>query len=166
MRAKHKAILAATFAVSLAGCGESSERSLSTGDATPTAATPAKEAPKPATGKTIQSGSTQFGKILQDGRGRTIYLFTKEQSDRSQCFGDCAKAWPPVYSKGAPQASAGVRQAKLGTTRHGNKSQVTYNGHPLYYYVDEDEPGEVLCQGVSEFGGIWYVIDRRGDAIT
>ncbi len=54
-----------------------------------------------------------------------------------------------------------------GTTkRRGGKLQVTYNGHPLYYYVDEDEPNEVLCQAVEEFGGIWYVVDRKGNAVT
>lgn len=119
------------------------------------------------TGATVKVGATRFGKILQDGRGRTLYLFTKEKTRKSECYGKCADAWPPLYTKGKPKAGKGASAGKLGVTkrRHG-KLQVTYNGHPLYYYVGEDEPDEVLCQGVDEFGGVWYVVNRGGDAIT
>ena len=120
-----------------------------------------------ASGKKLKIGSTEFGKILQDSRGRTLYLFTKESGKKSECYGDCARAWPPLITKGKPRAGNGVKQSLLGTTkRRDGKTQVTYNGHPLYYYVDEDEPNEVLCQAVPEFGGIWYVVDSRGRAIT
>jgi predicted lipoprotein with Yx(FWY)xxD motif len=118
-------------------------------------------------GATVKVGKTSYGKILQDKRGRTLYLFTKEKSSKSECYGDCARAWPPLITKGKPKAGSGAIASKLGTTkRRGGKQQVTYNGHPLYYYVDEDEPNEVLCQAVEEFGGIWYVVDRKGNAVT
>jgi predicted lipoprotein with Yx(FWY)xxD motif len=124
------------------------------------------EAKMSATGKVVQVGSTNFGKILQDRRGRTLYLFTKEKGKTSKCYGDCARAWPPMITKGEPRARKGAIQSKLGTTkRRDGKLQVTYNGHPLYYYVDEDEPDEVLCQAVDEFGGIWYIVNRKGNAI-
>ncbi len=130
------------------------------------AAMKADEAMK-ADGKKIKLGSVSpFGKILQDSKGRTIYLFTKESSEKSECYGECADAWPPVLTKGDPVAGGGVDAKKLGTTkRKGGGTQVTYNGHPLYYYVDEPA-NQVLCQAVNEFGGIWYVIDKSGDAIT
>lgn len=125
-----------------------------------------KEAAASATGKVVQLGKTQFGRILQDKRGRTLYLFTKEKGSKSKCYGDCARAWPPLITKGEPRARDGAKQSKLGTTtRKDGKLQVTYNGHPLYFYVDEDEPDEVLCQAVDEFGGIWYVVDKNGNAI-
>ena len=120
-----------------------------------------------ATGAIVKIGKTSYGSILQDKRGRTLYLFTKEQGSKSKCYGDCARAWPPLITKGTPQAGKGAKASKLGTTKRKNgKLQVTYNGHPLYFYVDEDEPNEVLCQAVSEFGGIWYVVNKNGDAIT
>lgn len=120
-----------------------------------------------ASGRVVQVGSTSYGKILQDSRGRTLYLFTKEKGKKSRCYGDCAKAWPPLLTKGEPRARKGAKQSLLGTTkRKGGTTQVTYNGHPLYFYVDEDEPNEVLCQAVPEFGGIWYVVNKNGKAIT
>jgi predicted lipoprotein with Yx(FWY)xxD motif len=73
-------------------------------------------------------------------------------------------AWPPFYTDGAPKAGAGVAANLLGTTDHEGKQLVTYNGHPLYYYVEEG-PNEVLCQGVDEFGGLWQVVSPSGSPI-
>ncbi|MBJ7354782.1 MAG: hypothetical protein JHC98_08160 [Thermoleophilaceae bacterium] len=117
-------------------------------------------------GKRIKTGKTRFGTILQDSRGRSLYLFTKERGSTSKCYGECAKEWPPVLTSNDPVATGGAKQSELGTTRRrGGKTQVTYNGHPLYYFVAEDEANEVLCQNVYEFGGKWYVVDRNGNAI-
>lgn len=117
-------------------------------------------------GKRVRVGKTRFGRILQDSRGRTLYLFTRDKRKKSRCYGDCARAWPPLITEGKPVAIRGAKQSELGTVRRGGgKRQVTYNGHPLYYYVDEDEPNEVLCQAVTEYGGVWYVVDRNGNAI-
>lgn len=116
-------------------------------------------------GKRVQTGKSRFGTILQDSKGRTLYLFTKEKSSKSRCYGECARAWPPLMTSARPVAIKGAKQGELGTTKRRNgKSQVTYNGHPLYYYVD-DAPKEVRCQAVDEFGGIWYVVDRNGNAV-
>jgi predicted lipoprotein with Yx(FWY)xxD motif len=118
-------------------------------------------------GKRVKTGKTQFGTILQDSRGRSLYLFTKERSRYSKCYGECAKEWPPLLTSNDPVATGGAKQSELGTTRRrSGKLQVTYNGHPLYYFVAEDEANEVLCQNVFEFGGKWYVVDKNGDAIT
>lgn len=164
----------AIAALALAGCGESTDDSASATVAPtpevksePTAMASEKKQASAAGGKRVQTGSTRYGKILQDSRGRTLYLFTKEKGKTSRCYGDCAVAWPPMLTRGKPVAIKGAKQSELGTTkRKGGKTQVTYNGHPLYYYVDEDEPGEVLCQAVYEFGGYWYVVNRNGKAIT
>ncbi|MGH2961272.1 MAG: COG4315 family predicted lipoprotein [Solirubrobacterales bacterium] len=115
-------------------------------------------------GSLVDVGDSEFGQILTDSDGRTLYAFDKETTDRSECFGACAEAWPPFYTEGTPRAGNGVDQKLLGTTEHEGKELVTYNGQPLYYYVD-DGPNEVLCQGVDEFGGLWLVVDPGGDAI-
>ena len=112
-------------------------------------------------GSEVVVGDSEYGRVLTDSEGRTLYLFDRETTDRSECFGACAEAWPPFYTDGDPQAGKGVNQELLGTTEHDGKQLVTYNGHPLYYYVN-DGPNEVLCQGVDEFGGVWLVVDPEG----
>ena len=118
-------------------------------------------------GKTVKVMNSRFGRILVDGRGHTLYLFTRDRGrNRSRCYGGCADAWPPLYTRGKPRAGDWCEAGRLGTTRRRNgRVQVTYNGHPLYYYVDEDEPGEILCQNVEEFGGLWLVVSPAGSAI-
>jgi len=135
-------------------------------EAAEAAATPAPEPePEPARrrrGARIKAVDSQFGTILGDRRGQAVYLFDAEQTSRSECYGDCARAWPPVLTKGRPVAGKGVRRRLLGTTRRrGGRRQVTYDGRPLYYYVD-DAPGRVLCHNVLEFGGLWLVVQPDG----
>lgn len=100
--------------------------------------------------------------MLFDRSGQAIYLFDKEATGTPQCYGACARAWPPVLTTGPPQGSGRVRDQLLGTTRRKNGSrQVTYAGHPLYFYAHEGK-NEVLCHNVSEFGGLWLVVTARG----
>ena len=113
-------------------------------------------------GITVKIVSSPYGRIVADGRGQAFYLFDKEHGRTSRCYGDCAKAWPPVLTKGRPVAGKGVRAGLLGTTRRRDGSrQLTYGGRPMYYYV-ADSPGRVLCQDVIEFGGRWLVIVPSG----
>ncbi len=101
--------------------------------------------------------------MLFDGAGQAIYIWQRETSAKPRCYGDCARAWPPVLTEGAPVAAGRVVQGKLGTTkRSGGAIQVTYNGHPLYYYAHE-RPGEVRCHNVRTHGGLWWVIKPNGD---
>jgi len=117
-------------------------------------------------GKVVKAVGSQFGRVVADGRGEAFYLFDKENSKRSQCYGACARAWPPVITKGKPRAGKGVKAKLLGTTKRKNgKLQVTYKNHPLYYYVD-DSPGTILCQNVDEFGGLWLVVRPNGNPVT
>lgn len=116
-----------------------------------------------ATGTEIVSAQSQYGPILFDSKQRAIYLFDKELSGASECYGACAEAWPPVLTDGDPRVGAGVDAKLLGTTKRDDGStQVTYAGHPLYHYID-DPRGEVLCQNVEEFGGTWLVVEPGGD---
>ena len=161
------AIVATFILLGLAGCGGDDDSSRE--DADMSAATTATKPSKPDNagdpgGLVVALTDSEYGQILVDGDGRTLYAFDKETTDRSECFGACAEAWPPSYSEGGPRAGRGVEQDLLGTTDHEGKQLVTYNGHPLYYYIDEG-PNEVLCQGVDEFGGLWLVVDPSGDPI-
>jgi predicted lipoprotein with Yx(FWY)xxD motif len=117
-------------------------------------------------GKFVKAVGSDYGRVVADGRGEAFYLFDKEGSKRSRCYGACARAWPPVITKGKPRAGKGVKQRLLGVTRRKNgKLQVTYRNHPLYYYVD-DSPGTILCQNVDEFGGLWLVVRPNGNPVT
>jgi predicted lipoprotein with Yx(FWY)xxD motif len=74
--------------------------------------------------------------------------------------------WPPLFTSGTPAAGTGAEANLLGRTRRRDgSSQVTYRGHPLYYYIGDRQPGQVLCQAAEEFGGLWYVVTRRGNAV-
>jgi predicted lipoprotein with Yx(FWY)xxD motif len=150
--------------IALAGCG-AEETSTAPAKPPPVKAA-AQNRPKPKPGTRIALMKSDYGTILAGPKRRAIYLFTREGGAKPRCYGECAKAWPPVLSKGKPKAAAGVDGAELGTTKRSDgKRQVTYNGHPLYYWYG-DPPGKVLCQDVEEFGGHWYVVDPAGDAIT
>ena len=97
--------------------------------------------------------------------GRAVYLFELETGTTPQCYDECARAWPPVLTKGRPVAGEGAKRGKLGTTqRTDGRSQVTYAGHPLYYYV-HDTAEEILCQNVVEFGGRWLLVRPGGGAL-
>jgi predicted lipoprotein with Yx(FWY)xxD motif len=117
-------------------------------------------------GTAIRVVRSQYGRILAARRGQAVYLFDKETSARSRCYGACAQAWPPVLTKGRPVAGKGAKAGLLGTTRRRDgKKQVTYDGQPLYYYV-ADAPGRVLCHDVEEFGGTWLVLRSSGKAVS
>jgi predicted lipoprotein with Yx(FWY)xxD motif len=117
-------------------------------------------------GITITTRSVgRFGKILVDGRGMPLYVFTADKGRRSVCYGDCARAWPVTFAGGTPRARGGASDALLGTTkRRDGRRQVTYRGRPLYYYVD-DRPGLALCHDVREFGGLWLLVRASGKRV-
>ncbi len=174
-------LLLSLFAAALiaAGCGDEDGGGATTAAAEAESAAeetdtgeeqPAEQATKPEkeqepAGKGITLADSQFGDVLFDESDRAIYIFDLETTSESECYGDCAVAWPPVLTKGDPKASGGVKQSKLGTTKRDDGTlQVTYAGQPLYYYVD-DPKGEVLCHNVPGFGGLWLAIDASGKSV-
>lgn len=113
-------------------------------------------------GSTIVAAESQFGTVLFDDTGQAIYLFDVETTSEPACYGECADAWPPVLTTGAPLAGPGVRAELLGTTpRTDGTSQVTYGGHPLYFYAHEGK-NEVRCHDVFLDGGNWYALQPDG----
>jgi predicted lipoprotein with Yx(FWY)xxD motif len=136
----------------------STGRSTSGGAQTPSPGIPA------GSGTHIKGASSDFGTILFDATGQAIYLFGKENSSSPACYGPCAQAWPPVVTTGRPVAVAGVKQSLLGTTtRADGTTQVTYGGHPLYFYAHEGK-NEVKCHNIDEFGGLWLAVTPAGEA--
>jgi predicted lipoprotein with Yx(FWY)xxD motif len=115
-----------------------------------------------AAGTRITVSSSEFGPMLFGPKRQAIYVFQRDRFQRSRCYGDCARAWPPVYTTGKPVAGPGARRGLLGTIRRRDgRLQVTYRGRPLYYYAHEGA-GQVLCHNVDLNGGLWWVIDSRG----
>jgi predicted lipoprotein with Yx(FWY)xxD motif len=115
---------------------------------------------------TLTVRSTRFGRILFDGRGQALYGFTRDRrGGPSRCYGECAAAWPVYFAGATMRAGKGVRQSLIGTTRRSDgRRQITYNGWPLYFYAHEG-PGEVKCQNVDEFGGLWLVARPDGTLV-
>jgi len=117
-----------------------------------------------ATRPTLTVHDSRFGRVLFDGRGRVLYAFTRDtRGGASRCYGPCATAWPVYYAGSTLRAGAGVTRSLIGTVRRKDgRRQVTYNGWPLYYYVGDTSPGEISCQNVREYGGLWLVVRPNG----
>src|SRR4051812_13298057 len=110
--------------------------------------------------------NTALGKVLADGRGRTLYVFVKDKNRQSVCTGSCAQFWPPLLSSGKVKRGAGVRASLLGViTRKDGRHQVTYAGHPLYTFVADSKPGQTNGEGSFNFGAPWYVLGANGRPI-
>jgi predicted lipoprotein with Yx(FWY)xxD motif len=106
--------------------------------------------------------SSEYGKALFGPSGKVVYVFGADRGSTSRCYGVCAKAWPPLLTTAAPLAGAGVETKLLGTTKRKNgRLQVTYNGHPLYYY-EGDKVGKIMCQHANMHGGLWLIVKPNG----
>jgi predicted lipoprotein with Yx(FWY)xxD motif len=114
----------------------------------------------------VALASTKLGKVLVDGNGRTLYLFEADKTTKSTCYGACAGIWPPLTAAGAPKAGPHVVGSELGTTkRTDGTTEVTYHGHPLYYYAGDAQPGDTTGQALDQFGAEWYVLAPSGSKI-
>jgi predicted lipoprotein with Yx(FWY)xxD motif len=116
---------------------------------------------------TISTANGAEGTYLTDGSGRALYEWVADRDGKSSCMGACAQAWPPAASKGGPTASHGARESDVGrTTRSDGVKQVTYKGHPLYYFAGDGGPGKTTGQGSDGFGAKWWLVAPSGAAIT
>jgi predicted lipoprotein with Yx(FWY)xxD motif len=174
----------ATLALLVAGCGSGNSTSAGTtttnANAANTNSSPYGETQStPATGTTGTTGTSPApasagvvivakhshdGTILAAGPKRlTVYLFEADHGSASACAGACAQAWPPVTTSGAPTTGAGAVSADLGTIKRADgTTQVTYKGHPLYFFVRDKDNGDAYGQGVNAFGASWYVLKPSG----
>ena len=145
----------------------------STGASSPTetespapSASPSESPASGGSGETeVEAEDSSLGTILVDSKGNTLYVFLQDTGDTSTCTGDCAASWPALIAKGEVKAGGGgdVDESLLGTSaRDDGKMQVTYNGHPLYFFSGDQAPGDTNGQGI---GDVWFVVSPAGEPI-
>jgi predicted lipoprotein with Yx(FWY)xxD motif len=118
-------------------------------------------------GTKVTTKQTKLGTVLAAGpKQLTVYMFEADKGSKPACTGACAAAWPPVTASGAAVASGKAVSADLGTTtRPAGVKQVTYKGHPLYYFIKDKDDGDSYGQGVHAFGAGWYVVAPSGNKV-
>ncbi len=150
-------LLAAACSSGGSSGGSSNPGSGSTGSGSPAASS----------GTVISTRSGPDGTYLTSGSGRSVYLFAKDSMNKSTCSGSCAQLWPPIIAHGTLTASGSAVKADLGTITGSNGAkQVTYDGHPLYYFSGDTGPGMTKGQGLSSFGAKWWLVGPSGSALT
>ena len=139
--------------LALAGCGGSTSHALpTTSDGRPA---------------TVGVTNTKLGDVLVDKQGHTLYLFARDSGTMSSCTGACAVNWPPLHVRGAPLVGSGATSSEIGrTARPDGTSQFTYNGHPLYTFVNDKKPGDTNGEGISAFGGSWFAVSPAGTKVA
>src|SRR4051812_45679951 len=157
----HRATIVATggmaLALTLAACGGGSSGSSDT----------VTQQQQPAAAAAVSLHSGPAGKYLTDGSGRTLYVFAADKSSTSTCTGACAGEWPPFTTSGKPSASSGAKASLVATSaRDDGTTQVTYAGHPLYYFSGDQAAGDMNGQGLDDFGGIWTAATASGGTVT
>jgi predicted lipoprotein with Yx(FWY)xxD motif len=166
----------ASLALVVAACGSSSgtpaKTSAPSSSAANTSMPPSSSASSSRSGASaggvqVRTARGTNGTFLTDSAGRSLYLWVADSNGMSSCSGSCARAWPPLTTKGMPTASGGATSSDLGTiTRSDGGKQVTYKGHPLYYFAGDSGPGKTTGQGSDAFGAKWWLVAPSGTAIT
>ena len=117
----------------------------------------------PAGVASVGIGDTSLGKVLVDGAGLTLYIFTPDTGGKSVCNGGCAASWPPLAGDPAPTSGAGLESASFGSiTRDDGSAQATFFGMPLYSFAGDKAAGDVNGQGLN---GKWYVVAADGTPV-
>ena len=166
------ALAALALGIAAAGCGGSNSSS-----ATPASGTNASSGSSGLYGSgcgggssnssadavTVKAVSSPLGTILVDQDGKTLYLFEADSMNKSNCSGGCLSLWPAVMANGKTTAGSGVSAGMIGTAT--GSSQVTYAGHPLYWFAGDTAPGDTNGEGLTDFGGAWYAVSPAGKAV-
>ena len=118
-----------------------------------------------ASATTISIRHTPLGSTLVDGQGHTLYLFEGDRPNASKLSQAGLAEWPAFNATRTPVAKGGVISSKIGTIVTHGQRQVTYDHHPLYYFVGDQMPGETNGQGLNDFGALWYVLSPAGAAV-
>jgi predicted lipoprotein with Yx(FWY)xxD motif len=158
------------LAALVAGCGSSSKSTSSAASTpAPTTSTPAATSSTPTAGTAavVTTKHNKLGTIVAAGPKKlTVYLFQADTASKSACAGACAKVWPPVTTTRQPGTAGHAIAADLGTiTRSDGTKQVTYNGHPLYYFTKDGDVSDAYGEGSKAFGADWYVLAPSGKKI-
>jgi predicted lipoprotein with Yx(FWY)xxD motif len=149
------------LAVAIAACGSSSKKTSSSASSSPPPAA------TQATGVKVALRKVSFGMVLAGPNSHTVYMFLKDTGTTSKCNGKCAKVWAPLTTSGKPQPGSGLKASLLGASKRSDgQMQVTYGGHPLYYYDDDKKPGMTKGEGSKEFGAEWYAVGADGKKVA
>ena len=168
-RARLAAGAGSAFGVALlvAACSTGSSSTAAAGSSSPAGASSSSAAAGGSGSTVITTVSSSAGTFLANGSGHAVYLWTKDSSGMSACSGACAGAWPPVTTTGTVTASGGAKSSDLGTiTRSDGTKQVTYDGHPLYFFSGDSGPGMASGQGNDGFGAKWWLVSPSGSDVT
>jgi predicted lipoprotein with Yx(FWY)xxD motif len=143
-----------TVAMATVGCGKAH-------------ATRESEATSAPAQRLSSASARSVGRYVTDAKGRAVYMFVIDSKNFSACTDACAGAWPPLSPASAPGGDATVQAEMIGRiTRSDGRAQVTYNELPIYYYLDDEQPGDIKGQGKNEFGGLWYLVSPDGQPIV
>ena len=168
-RARLAAGAGSAFGVTLlvAACSTGSSGTAAAGSSSPAGASSSSAAAGGSGSTVITTVSSSEGTFLANSSGHAVYLWTKDSSGMSACSGACAGAWPPVTTTGTVTASGGAKSSDLGTiTRSDGTKQVTYDGHPLYFFSGDSGPGTASGQGNDGFGAKWWLVSPSGSDVT
>lgn len=162
---RRAAVLPVLFAalVALAACGDSVD-----------------EGPKPqlsGADTTLQVRPSFYGATLADGAGHSLYQFDADRGGRPTCTDACAQVWRPYIALGEPRPKDGnvnaLVDSSIGTvTRGDGREQVTYAGHPLYFFANDGAPGDpnhvddIRGAGQKQFGGTWSAVSASGAPVA
>ena len=149
-------------ALTVAACGGGAAAT-----ASPPPAPPKTTATPPTQTATVRVANSRLGRILVDSGGQTLYLFKADTRTSSACSSACAAAWPPLRTGATPAVAGGANSALVSTfARSDGARQVTYNGHPLYTFIQDHKPGDVNGQGLTAFGAAWFAVSPAGNQIS
>jgi predicted lipoprotein with Yx(FWY)xxD motif len=160
----------AAVAILVAACGSTPAASAPSTSTTTVAPPPSSQtSTAPATTSavgptmTLTTETGGYGVWLADQTGRTLYIRTSDQGTTSSCYGACMTAWPPLLTAGPVAVSGAAVAGDVGTaTRTDGTTQITYAGHPLYYFATETSPGQVKGLGAQ---GVWFLVAPTGTMI-
>ncbi|MGH2905692.1 MAG: COG4315 family predicted lipoprotein [Solirubrobacterales bacterium] len=156
------ALALAALSVAAAGCGSDNKTSTEN-TAAKSGATQSTAASAMKTAEITTKNNDKLGEILAGAKNHTVYMFEADKGGKSACTADCAAAWPPVTADGSATAGGSAKDSMLGTiTREDGSKQVTYNSHPLYYYVKDTDEEDAYGNDVSAFGADWYAMTAAG----
>ena len=168
-RARLAAGAGSAFGVALlvAACSTGSSGTAAAGSSSPAGGSSSSAAAGGSGSTVITTVSSSAGTFLATSSGHAVYLWSKDGDGMSACTGACTGAWPPVTTTGQVTASGGAKSSDLGTiTRPDGTKQVTYDGHPLYFFTGDSGPGMASGQGNDGFGAKWWLVSPSGSDVT
>jgi predicted lipoprotein with Yx(FWY)xxD motif len=154
-------------AVVVAACSSAASSGTAAAPASPAGSSSSSSGSSASGATVIETATSSGGTFLTNGSGRAVYLWAKDTGDMSNCTGACAGAWPPVTTTGTATGSGAAKASDIGTiTRSDGTKQVTYDGHPLYYFSGDSGPGTATGQGNDGFGAKWWLVAPSGSDVT